>query len=82
MRRRRNARDPHLTLTGVLKTPIHVQEVERTRKRKRTTLEVQREATPTTEEEVETEERGGRGFEDYPKQPMLSLRAEEDIMPA
>ena len=59
--------------------------MERTRKRKRATSELQREASPLAEEELGTEERGrGRGgggdVEDYPEQPVLSLRAEEDTM--
>ena len=36
---------------------------------------------PATEDELETEERGGGGgVEDYPEQPVLSPRAEKDTM--
>ena len=73
-------RSSPLTLTGVIKAPIQGEEVERTKKRKRETLELQREVAPPAEEELETEEMGV--VEDYPKQLVLSLRAEENIMPA
>ena len=75
-------RSSPLTLTGVLKALVQGEEVERIRKRKRETSELQRETTPTAEEEVETEELGGGGFEDYPEQPVLSPRVEEDTTPA
>ena len=59
--------------------------MERTRKRKRAPLELQREVAPIVEEDLDIEERGGGGgggrFKDYPEKPMLSPRAEEDIMP-
>ena len=60
--------------------------MERTRKSKWATSKLQRKTAPTVEEEIETEEMGGRGgggvVEDYPEQPVLSPRAEEDSMPA
>ena len=77
-----------LTLTGVLKAPVQGEEVERTRKRKMTTSELQGEVVPTVEERLETEKKkgrgggGGGGVEDYPKQPVLSFKAEEDTIPA
>ena len=50
-------RSSPLTLTGVLKAPVQVEEVERTRKSKRETSELQGEAIPTVEKTLETEER-------------------------
>ena len=70
-------RSSPLILTRVLKTLEQGEEVERARKRKRVATKFQREATPTVEEELETEEIGG--FEDYPEQPMLSSKAEEIV---
>ena len=52
-------RSSPLTLTGVLKAPVHSEEVKRTRKRKRETSKLQRKVAPTVEEEPETEEMGG-----------------------
>ena len=54
-------RSSPLTLTRVLKAPIQVEEVDRTRNRKMATLELQGEAVPTVEERLETEERKGGG---------------------
>ena len=53
-------RSSPLTLTRVLKALIQGEEVERTRNRKRATSKLQREATLAAEEELETEEIGGR----------------------
>ena len=54
-----------LTLTGVLKTPVEEEEVERIRKRKMVEKEQPRELVPTVEAEgrFENGERGN--FEDY-----------------
>ena len=68
-----------LTLTRVLKTPAQGEEVERARKRKKADTNFLREEAPAVEEEPETEEMGG--FEDYPKQLVLSPSAKE-IFPA
>ena len=65
-------RSSHITLTRVLNALVQGEEVERTRKSKRVTSELQRKTTPIVEEEIESEERGGRGVEDYPEQPVLS----------
>ena len=54
-------RSSPLTITGVLKAQVQGEEVERTRKRKRVTSELQGEAVPTTEERLETEEIEGGG---------------------
>ena len=70
-------RSSPLTLIGVLTAPVKVEEVERTRKRKRETSKIQGEAVLVAEGRLEIEERGGGGFEDYLEQPVLSLRAEE-----
>ena len=74
-------RSSPLTLTRVLKTLVQGEKVERARKKKRSTIELPREATPAVEEEQEIEEMwgGGGGVEDYPEQPVLSLRAEEIV---
>ena len=61
MRWRRNARDPHLSPSLDLKAPVLGKEVERTRKIKKATSELQREVTPIAEEELETKEGGGGG---------------------
>ena len=58
-------RSSPLTLTEVLKTPAQGEEVERARKRKRAYTDLQREAAPVVEEELETKEIGG--FKNYPK---------------
>ena len=50
-----------LTLTRVLKALVHSEEVERIRKRKRETLELQGEEVLTVEERIETEEMEGGG---------------------
>ena len=53
-------------------------------KEKRATSKSPSDAAPTAKEELEIEKRGGgggMGFEDYPWQPMLSPKAEKDIMP-
>ena len=75
-----------LTLTRVLKTPTQGEEVERIRKRKRTTIELPREVTPVIEEEPETKERGGGGgggwvggFEDYKEKPVFSPNVDETV---
>ena len=70
-------RSSPLTLTRVLKTPAQGKEVERARIMKRTSIELPREAIPKAKEDPKAEEM--RGFKDYPKQPMLSSRAEETI---
>ena len=67
-----------LTLTGVLKTLAQCEQVEKARKRKRAYTNFPREEDPTVEEEPETEEIWG--FEDYPKQPMLSPSAAEILL--
>ena len=59
-----------LTLTGVLKTPVKGEEVERIRKRRR--IEEQpRETIPTVEVEGELEIEERRIFEDYIEQLVL-----------
>ena len=71
-----------LTLTRVLKTLAHCEEVERARKRKKAGTGLPREATPIAKEELETEEGGGGGggVDDYPEQLVLSPRAEEIVL--
>ena len=71
-------RSSPLTLNGVVKAPLQGKKVERTRKRKRATSELQEEAVTTVEERLETEEM--RGFEDSSEQLVLSSRAEEDTI--
>ena len=66
--------------------------MEKTRKRKRAALELPGEAAlelpgeaaPVAKQELEIEENwgGGGGVEDYPEKPVLSPKAEEDIMTA
>ena len=58
-------RASHLTLTRVLKTLAHGEEVKRARKRKRAATELLRKEIPIVEEEPETREMGG--FKDYPE---------------
>ena len=66
-----------LTLTGVLKTLVEGEEVERIRKRKMVEKEQPKETVPIVEAEEEFENEENRGFEDYPEQPVLSPTTEE-----
>ena len=70
-------RSSHLIFIGVLKTLAQGEEVNKERKRKRTTTELPREAILEVGEEPKSKEIGG--FKDYPKQPVLSARVEETM---
>ena len=58
-------RASHLTLTRVLKTLAHGEEVKRARKRNRAATKLLRKEITIVEEEPETREMGG--FKDYPE---------------
>ena len=55
-------RSSHITFTGVLKALVQGEEVERTRKRKRATSELQGEVVSIAKERLETEEIGEGGL--------------------
>ena len=66
----KNPKSSPLTLTGVLKTPVEGEEVERIRKRRRTKEQLKETiSTVEAEGEFENEERGI--FKDYTEQPVL-----------